>query len=132
MNELFAEWLNQIFQGLAIIIGLFVAALVRQAVESAREYLSVKTGLEKTELIKELSFNVVRALEQSNLYLLLDGEQKKERALAELELLTKRYNLNVDFDTLDRMIEAAVQVMNAEIQKDVWIGEYFGVEEDED
>jgi hypothetical protein len=101
-------------------------------VESAREYLSVKTGLEKTELIKELSFNVVRALEQSNLYLLLDGEQKKERALAELELLTKRYNLNVDFDTLDRMIEAAVQVMNAEIQKDVWIGEYFGVEEDED
>ena len=79
------------------------------------EYLKVKVGSEKFQILAGYAERVVRSLEQMGLTLEYSGEEKKAFALSLLRKFADKFSIEYDEELLDTLIEAAVQVMNAEI-----------------
>jgi hypothetical protein len=117
MEEFVSSATNQILQGVLTLVAIFVAFVIRMANEELTKYLRAKYGSEKTELMKSVATSVVRAIEQDAYITQLVGPEKKERALAELDMILRKYGYQLDFDELDRMIEEAVFNMNLYLKK---------------
>jgi hypothetical protein len=118
------ELLSQIYQGAATLLALALVYAVRIALAKGQEYLALKLGNERLLFLKENAFSIVRYLEQSGTLAKLGADQKKEQALAYLDMIATEKGIQIDFDELDRLIEEAVQVMNAELAKDPLFVEY--------
>jgi hypothetical protein len=111
MNEML-EMLMDYGTRLALMVA---AGLVIGLFQIAREYLTVKIGAARMEQIERAAATTVRGLEQQGVIAGWDGEYKK--ALATLSLRAMRDTLKiqaVDNDMIDLLVEANVQLMNAE------------------
>ncbi len=109
------EVTTQLVQILAGIIGALAVAIAAPVIKKVNSYLEVKLGAENYDYAKRLTATVVKALEQSPAYQNFDGAAKKEAAIHQLVEYFARYNILLDPETIDKLIEEAVQGMNSEL-----------------
>ncbi len=110
-----AEVTTQLLQIVAGILGALAVALAAPFIKKANTYLEVKLGAENYDYAKRLTATVVKALEQSPAYQNFDGSAKKEAAIHQLVEYFAKYNILLDPETIDKLIEEAVQGMNSEL-----------------
>jgi hypothetical protein len=72
------------------------------------------------DLYTQLAETIVRSLEQDPAYTQFSGEEKKQRALMELSAWFESQQVDVSFDTLCMLIEAAVQIMKS--KPEIYVG----------
>lgn len=117
MNQ---ELVTQLILALALaIIGLLGYA-GRALVQVGIAYLTTKLGQTNFQRLRDFAGTVVRAVEQSPIYSDLAGEKKKELAIVAVMQFAEKYKLPIDRADIDKFIEAAVQEMNAQIEKIDW------------
>jgi hypothetical protein len=125
------ELLGQIYQGVATLLALVAVYAIRIGIIEGRKFLEMKFDGERLDFLKEHAMSVVRYLEQTGVLGELTGDDKKARALAWLHSILEEKGVKVDFDEMDRLIEEAVQKMNAELAKDPLFVELTETLEDE-
>jgi hypothetical protein len=109
------EVVNQLLLTLASILGAAAVALTAPFIRKASSYLEVKLGAENYRYAKDLAATIVRALEQSPAWKSFDSVAKKEAAIQQLVHYFAQYGIELSPDTIDQLIEEAVQEMNAEL-----------------
>ena len=72
--------------------------------------LKVKLGDSQFSLLEGYTRMVVRWLEQSGIKLNYTGEEKKAIAV-----VARKLNIPIDADLVDKLVEAAVNIMNGEL-----------------
>ena len=77
--------------------------------------LKVKLGDSQFALLEGYTRMVVRWLEQSGIKLNYTGEEKKAIAVVAITEFAKKLNIPIDADLVDKLIEAAVNIMNGEL-----------------
>ncbi len=126
MIHLPPEITSQLLTILMGIIGALAIAIARPFITRANAYLEAKLGAENYKYAKDFTTTVVKALEQSPAYKNFDGSAKKEAAIAQIVEYCQKYGVELDPTTIDRLIEEAVQGMNAEVS--VFAGEPLPLE----
>ncbi len=116
MIHLPPEVTSQLLTIIMGIIGALAVAIARPLIAKCSAYLEVKLGAENYVYAKDLTATIVKALEQSPAYKNFDGEAKKNAAIAQLVEAFGKYNIELDPNTIDKLIEEAVQGMNAELK----------------
>jgi hypothetical protein len=96
------------------IIGLVVYGS-RKMIDVGVQYMTTKIGTEKFGQLKDVASTFVRTLEQSPLYTDLTGEAKLEQAVTWMADYCTQKKLPYDHDFIHKIVEEAVQVMNAGI-----------------
>jgi hypothetical protein len=108
----------QLIQNLIVDVVLafigFVAFTARGLVQVGIEYLRAKVGDRNFDSLLSYADMTVRFIEQSPAFQELDGDKKKELAIVELLKFCEQNKLPVDRALIDKTIESAVQIMNAE------------------
>lgn len=108
---------NSLLQALVLCVIGVIGYLLRELVKIGVAYLKAKVGTEQFIQLKAMAETIVRALEQSPAFQELGGADKKERAMAEIQTFCEDNNIPIDHDFLDKLVEEAVNYMNAEIGK---------------
>lgn len=98
----------------------FIAFTFKQLVGAGLSYLRIRIGKDSFNRLVDLGDMVVRYLEQSPVFKEFDGARKKELARIEMMRLAEWAKIDLDPELADRIIEAAVQKMNAENGKLDW------------
>lgn len=111
--------LEQLLQALALVVANMAGVAFVAIARALLSWIKVKVGSDKYDYLLMGAKTIVRFIEQSAAWdeLLADGSLKKERALVELSEWAGSRGLPVTYELLDRIIEEAVNVMNAEIGK---------------
>lgn len=78
-------------------------------------YLKVKLGDSQFALLESYTKLVVRWLEQSGIKLNYTGEEKKAIAVVAITEFAKKLNIPIDAELVDKLVEAAVNIMNGEL-----------------
>lgn len=76
-----------------------------------REYIEHKITIEDLALAKEFALSVVSTLAQSPAFENLPNIEKKERAIVWLTQLITDFDLDFDFEDIDRLVEEAVLII---------------------
>jgi len=77
--------------------------------------LKVKLGDSQFALLEGYTRMVVRWLEQSGIKLNYTGEEKKAIAVVAITEFARKLNIPIDADLVDKLVEAAVNIMNGEL-----------------
>lgn len=110
--------MNNVLSAVLILLATAAAVAIRQGAVWIERYARERIGNDRYSMVKEMALTVVRSLEQTGIWRQLDAKGKKEHALLYLQFYAEQLGMNIDIDELDHMIEAAVNVMNAELNKD--------------
>lgn len=77
--------------------------------------LKVKLGDSQFALLEGYTRMVVRWLEQSGIKLNYTSEEKKAIAVVAITEFAKKLNIPIDADLVDKLVEAAVNIMNGDL-----------------
>jgi hypothetical protein len=111
----------QLIQNLIVDVILALVGVLafgaRGLVQVGIEYLHAKLGDQNFKSISSYADMTVRFLEQSPAFQELTGDKKKELAIIEILKFCEQKKLPVDRTLIDKVIESAVQIVNAEKSK---------------
>ena len=114
----------EIMQQLVLAVALAIVSLIAFAFRSflalGITYLRSKIGESDFQRIRSYADVVVKMLEQSPAFESFDGAKKKELAILAVLQFAEKNRLPVDRGLCDKVIEAAVQEMNAQVGKIEW------------
>ncbi len=110
---------NLLFALITAIVGLLAYA-GKQLITIGLLYLQKKIGVSEYDLLLKNASTVVRFLSQSPATELWDGAQKKQYAINTILNFAEKMKINVNYDTVDQLIEEAVQVMKTEFEDYDW------------
>jgi len=114
-----------------IVIALFGAlatiacVVIKRSEALAVSYVESKIGGNQLAELKGFAQTSVRYLEQSPIFTNFDGAKKKELAQMQVTQYCQSRNIPVTPETVDKVIEEAVQIMNVELGKPItdWIND---------
>ena len=107
----------EIFQQLILAVALAIVSLIAFAFRSLLSlgitYLRAKLGESNFQRARDYADVVVKMLEQSPAFSQFDGAKKKELAILSVLQWSEKNHLPIDRELCDKVIEAAVQELNA-------------------
>lgn len=113
-----------IFQQLILAVVLAIVSLVfwalREFIGVGIVYLKARLGQTNYERLVAFASMAVKAFEQSPIYKDLAGEKKKELVKIAILQYSQEHNLPLDDTLIDKIIEAAVQEMKAQMTTIDW------------
>lgn len=109
------QYVNELLVALVLALVGVMTYLLKGLASVAIAYLNNKIGADKVQFAGSLVEVMVRAVQQSPEFSELDGAAKKEQVLARAQTLLAKYGINMSHDELDKLVEAAVQVMKSEL-----------------
>jgi hypothetical protein len=115
MDQFLQPLVTNLFDALIVALAGVLVFALKQGIGLGMEYLKMKLGLDQLNLLKQQAAAIVRWLEQSPIFKDFDGPAKKERAIIEFVQWANAHGLPVTHDEIEKLIEEAVQMMNAEI-----------------
>ena len=104
---------QQILLAFALTLVSILAFFLRSLVQIGVEYLRAKLGESGFQQLRGYADVVVKMLEQSPAFQNFDGAKKKELAILSIIQYAEKNNLPIDRELIEKVIEAAVQEMNA-------------------
>ncbi len=107
---------NLIVDVILALVGV-AAFAARGLIQVGIVYLRGKIGDRNFDSLMSYADMTVRFIEQAPAFQELTGDKKKELAIVEILKFCEEYKLPVDRALIDKVIESAVQIMNAEKAK---------------
>lgn len=109
----------ELFQNLLYALATAIVGLLAYAVRSlivvGVAYLKARLTAVQFEALAGYAQTVVRYLEQSDAFKLLDGSKKKELAIVAILKYAEEMKIPVDRELIDKIIEASVRIVKKEI-----------------
>ena len=92
-----------------------LTTLVSLGLHKLNAWADAQMGVKNFDFLKQVAATVVRAIEQSPAFQDFDPAKKKEAAILQLVELAEKYGIPVEPETIDKLIEEAVQRMNSDL-----------------
>jgi len=106
-----------LIEALALVLAGIISVVVAGVGKMVIVWLKSKMAVEQYDFLKSGAATIVRFIEQTSLWdnLLADGTAKKERAMLLVTEWAYEHDIPLTYELLDRIIEEAVNIMNAEL-----------------
>ena len=116
------QYLQPLISALILAVIGSLSYFLKQAADMGIALMKAKLSASNVQLVRDMASTVVRSLEQNPAFKDLSGTLKKERSIVAVTDYAEGLGLPVDHAFIDKIIEEAVQIMNAELGSDLdWL-----------